>query len=104
MIIVKVTYTVRSDFILKNKENIDVFLNDFKKIKSSEFRYIVYLGDHGQTFIHLSMYQNESIQKKLLAVESFKLFQKQRNDSSLEAAEKIEMIELVGASYNPADP
>lgn len=100
MIIVKVTYTVKPDFILKNKENIDVFLNDFKKIKSSEFRYIVYLGDDGKTFIHLSMYQNESIQKQLLAVESFKLFQKQRNGSSLEAAEKIEMMELVGASYD----
>ena len=40
MIIVKVTYTVKPDFVIKNQESINAFLKDFKKIKSNDFRYI----------------------------------------------------------------
>ena len=46
------------------------------------------------------MYQNEEIQKQLLAVESFKSFQKHRNESGLEAAEKIETMQLIGVVGN----
>jgi hypothetical protein len=99
MIIVKVTYTVIPAFVNKNQENINLFLKDFKKLNSNEFRYTVYLGDNKKTFTHISMYQNKEIQTKLLAVESFKSFQQQRTDSGLEVAEKIEMMELAGASY-----
>ena len=99
MIIIKVTYTVQADFILKNQENINEFLQDFKKLKSNDFRYIVYKGDDKKTFTHISMYQNEAIQKELLAVQSFKSFQEQRNDSGLEKSELIETMELAGASY-----
>ncbi|GAB3221255.1 hypothetical protein [Spirosoma arcticum] len=100
MIIVKVTYTLKPDFVLKNQENITLFLNDFKKIDSTDFRYIAYIGEDGKTFTHISMYQHEEIQKQLLAVASFKAFQKERNESGLEADEKIEMITLAGASYD----
>ena len=40
------------------------------------------------------------IQKELLAVQSFKSFQQQRNNSSLEISENIEMMELAGTSYD----
>ena len=100
MIIVKVTYTVQADFVLKNQKNINEFLKDFKKIKSNDFRYIVYKGDDKKTFIHISMYQNEAIQKELLAVQSFKSFQEQRNNSGLEKSELIEVMELAGVSYD----
>ena len=62
-----------------------------------------HLGPHignGQTFTHISMYQNEEIQKQILAVESFKLFQKQRNEIGLEVAEKVEIMQLIGAVGN----
>ena len=100
MIVVKVTYTVKADFVQKNQVNINEFLKDFKKIKSNDFRYIVYIGDDKKTFTHISMYQNEAIQKELLAVQSFKSFQQQRNNSSLEISENIEMMELAGTSYD----
>ena len=100
MIIVRVAYTVKPDFVIKNQENINEFIKDFKKIGSNNFRYIAYVGEDKKTFTHISMYQNEAIQKQLLAVESFKVFQQQRNNSGLEVGEKIEMMELVGASYN----
>ncbi len=61
MIIVKVTYTVSPDFVIKNQENINRFLKDFKKMDSNKFRYTIYLGEDKKTFTHISMYQNKEI-------------------------------------------
>ena len=68
MIFVKVTYTVKPEFIQRNQENINLFMADFKKLNSDEFRYTVFLGNDGKTFIHVSMYQNEEIQKNVCSM------------------------------------
>ena len=99
MIFVKVTYTVKNEFIQQNQENINLFMTDFKKLNSDEFRYNVFLGNDGKTFIHLSMYQNEAIQKRLLDVPSFKSFQKQRDESGLEVQPQIEVMKPVAFSH-----
>ena len=100
MITVKVTYTVKPGFSRKNQKNINLFMADFKKMNSNEFRYTAYLDNDGKTFIHLSMYQNEEIQKQLLDTASFKSFQKQRDESGLEGQPKIEMMKLIDSSHS----
>ena len=67
MIAVKVTYTVKSEFAPKNQENILTCMKDFRNLNSADFRYSAYVCDDGKTFVHLSMYKNEDIQKKVLA-------------------------------------
>jgi hypothetical protein len=99
MISVKVTYTVKPEFVPKNLENIKSFLNDFRKIKEREFRYTVYLCDDGKTFLHRSSYANEEVQKHVLTVESFKSFQKERDESGLEGSHRIEEMQLIGSSH-----
>jgi hypothetical protein len=99
MISVKVTYTVRPDFAATNKQNIQQFMNDFKTL-GNDFRYTVLTSADGKTFIHLSQYKNEVIQKKLLETPSFLSFQQQRDDSGLEMAPQIEVLTLVDASHN----
>jgi predicted helicase len=99
MITVKVTYTVHPAFVAQNQENINRFMNEFSSIDSDEFRYTVYLCGDGKTFVHLSQYQNEDIQKYLLDVPSFKLFQQQRDRSGLESAPQIEAMKVVAASH-----
>ena len=98
MIIVKVAYTVKPEFVQKNKENINIFMADFKKLDNKEFRYTAYLSGDGKTFVHLSHYNNEFIQKQLLDVPSFKAFQQQRDESGLEGAPDIEVLQMVGTS------
>ena len=100
MITVKVTYTVKSDFVETNKQNISLFLNDFKEMSHSDFRYIVYLMEDGKTFVHLSTYKNEDVQKEVLAVESFKSFQKKRDDSGIDNTHKMEVLNYVGSSFD----
>lgn len=98
MIIVKVTYTVKPDFAQKNQENINLFMADFKKMNTNDFRYVSYLCEDGKTFVHISHYQNEEIQSRLLQVPTFLSFQKQRDDSGLEGLPKIEVMKVVASS------
>ncbi|WP_028981675.1 hypothetical protein [Sporocytophaga myxococcoides] len=99
MIVVKVTYAVKPEFADKNRENIALFLEDFSQLNGEDFRYNVYESEDRKTFMHLSHYRNEAIQKELLNVPSFKSFQKQRDESGLEMEPKIEVMNLVGAAH-----
>ncbi len=100
MIAVKVTYKVKSEFALKNQENIRAFMEDFHKLDNTDFRYSAYVCDDGKTFVHLSMYKNEDIQKTVLAVESFEAFQLQRDESGLEGPHTVEPMTLVASSFD----
>nr|WP_294937195.1 hypothetical protein [uncultured Flavobacterium sp.] len=99
MISVKVSYTVKPEFVDKNKENIHLFLEDFKKMNSSDFRYTVYLKEDGVTFVHLSSYSNKDVQDMVLNVPSFKAFQQQRDESGLNDSHKVEVLESIGSSF-----
>ena len=98
MISVKVTYTVKPDFVEQNKANIKIFLEDFKQLNPSDFKYEVFLCDDGITFLHLSSYNNEAIQNHILNVPSFKNFQKERDESCLNNSHKFELLEPIGSS------
>ncbi|CAH8293120.1 hypothetical protein EV196_103130 [Mariniflexile fucanivorans] len=98
MIIVKVTYTVNPDFLYKNRENIKLFMLDFKKLNTNNFQYHVYLCEDEKTFVHLSHYKDETIQKQLLETASFLTFQKERDESKLELDPTIETMHLVSAA------
>jgi hypothetical protein len=101
MIVVKVTYRVKSQFVGQNKDNIANFMVDFKKITGGSFRYNVYLLADGQTFVHLSHFQNEQIQQTVLNTPSFKSFQQQRDSLGLESPAQIEEMSLVASTKNP---
>jgi predicted acetyltransferase len=100
MIIVKVTYTVKSSFAEKNQENIQLFIDDFKQMNDGTFRYNAYVCGDGKTFVHLSHYDNEHIQSRLLATPSFVSFQEQRDESGLEGTPQVEVMKLVACSHD----
>lgn len=99
MIIVKVSYTVQSGFVQQNQENINLFMADFKKMNTNEFRYVSYLCEDRKTFVHISHFQNEEIQSRLLQTPSFISFQKQRDDSDLESLPQIEVMQIIASSH-----
>ena len=99
MITVKVTYTVKPEFVAHNKENINVFMADFRAMNNNDFRYNVYLGNDGVTFIHMSHYKNEDIQKQLLNTPSFQEFQRQRDESGLNGSHQVDVMELTEVSH-----
>ncbi len=100
MITVKVTYGVKKEYVQKNKENIALFLKDFREMKTNDFRYDVFLLEDGITFLHISSYANEQIQQKILNTPSFKEFQRQRDESGLIKAHNIEVLHSIGSSHD----
>lgn len=96
---IRVTYTVKPAFAKQNQENVRAFIQDLEKINHPSIRYIAYAGEDGKTFTHIASYENEEGQKVLFGLESFKSFQKQRDESGLEVPPRIETIEVVAASY-----
>lgn len=99
MISVKVTYIVKPEFVIQNKANIKIFLEDFKKLSTSDFKYDAFLCEDGITFLHLSSYKNKEIQNQVLNVPSFKNFQKERDESDLNNSHKFELLEYLGSSF-----
>ncbi|UIR54864.1 hypothetical protein LZQ00_11300 [Sphingobacterium sp. SRCM116780] len=99
MITVKVTYTVKKEYVESNKKRIQAFLNAFKTLDNSQFVYSIFQLQDSDTFIHLSQYKNESIQQELLHVPSFLAFQQQR-DLHLISDPTIEFLTCIGSSKN----
>ena len=97
MIVVNVTYTVNDAYVSTNKELIQKFLTDFKKLDSTQFLYTILQTEDGKTFTHISQYKNKDIQSVLLNTPSFLHFQKER-DQNLTSAPKIEVLNFIGSS------
>jgi hypothetical protein len=97
MIVVRATYTVNGEYADQNKEMVEAFLTDFKKLDSKQFLYSVFQMGDGKTFVHLSQYQNKGIQQELLNTPSFIQFQEQR-DKNLLSEPQIEFLDFIGAS------
>jgi len=100
MIAVKVTYKVNADFAEENNNNITAFLADFKKMLASRFLYHVYVKEDGLTFVHISMYESEDVQREVLNTPSFVFFQKKRDESGLEKPPVIERMAHLGSSLS----
>jgi len=56
--------------------------------------------EDGKTFVHLSTYKNEDVQKQVLDVESFKSFQKKRDDSGIDNTHKMEVLNYLDPSFD----
>lgn len=100
MISVHISYTVKAEFVQKNKENIALFLSDFKNLPQCNFLYNVFIKDDSLTFVHIAMYESEQDQNTVMNVPSFLQFQKERDESGLNVTPKIEFMELVGSSLS----
>ncbi|WP_118972967.1 antibiotic biosynthesis monooxygenase [Taibaiella koreensis] len=98
MITVQVTYTVKPEFALQNKQNIQRFLVDFRKMDATAFWYHISVMEDGVTFLHFSTYRDEQIQQEVLNTPSFKAFQKERDDSGLNGSHAVRVLQFVGAS------
>ena len=96
VIIVRATYTVKTEFAAQNQENIKSFISDLKKIEG--LRYEIFLGDDGQTFHHLAISESADVQRQFLALPSFLHFQKER-DKNLVGAPKLESITSVASNF-----
>ena len=100
MKVVKITYTVKKEYAIKNQENINEVMEDLRNLKNPNILYAAYLGEDGKTFTHFGYFEEEGFQQVLINLESFKTFQQQLKASGLEEPIKQEAMKVVSSSYD----
>ncbi len=97
---VRVQYKVKPEYTETNKANIAVVMSDLRKLNDDGIKYSTFLFEDGQTFMHFAMFRDESGQKKLNDLESFKKFGAELRASGPLEPPKPETLSLVDSSYN----
>ncbi len=97
MINIQVRYTVKPEFADANRANIELFLESFRELDHTQFRYQIFVEEDGLTFCHHSVYLNEDIQKQLLAMPLFLEFQRQR-DANLADTPEMKVLKFQGSA------
>ncbi|MBW8362795.1 MAG: hypothetical protein K0M56_11500 [Kaistella sp.] len=97
MININVSYRIKPEFAETNRKNIELFLESFRELDYTKFRYQVFVEEDGLTFYHHSAYANEEIQKQLLEMPLFLEFQCQR-DENLDGNPEIKVLKFQGSA------
>ena len=104
MKIVKVTYTLKSEYASQNQNNIKNVMADLQNLHHPGINYNSCVSVDGKTFIHTAFFDSEEDEKVLLGLPSFRFFQEQLKLSGPEVPPKQELLTLVGSSKDIFKP
>jgi quinol monooxygenase YgiN len=100
MKIVRVQYTTTQEYAATNQENIRKITDELRKLNHPGIKYAAYLLPDGKTFMHFDQFENEEAHQFLTELESFKKFSTELWASGLEVEPKLELPQLVAASFD----
>jgi hypothetical protein len=100
MIVVRVIYTVKPDYVLQNQANINEVMIDLRNLNNPNAKYASYLEEDGVTFMHFAQYPDEETAQLLNALPSFTKFRTELKASEPVVAPKSNKMTLVGTAYN----
>ncbi|MGI9423191.1 MAG: hypothetical protein ACR2PA_08355 [Hyphomicrobiaceae bacterium] len=96
---VKVTYTVRPEFVEENKANIRAVMDALKANPIDGVSYAAFMLDDGATFVHINLARDDEALSELTGMEAFKAFQSALRGSDPVAPPSPEAMQLVGANF-----
>jgi len=96
----KVQYTVKSEFVKQNVENINKVMSDLRQLNNADLKYSSFILDDKKSFVHFVMTNTEEAAKILNSLDSFKKFQTELKASNPEISPLVEHISLVNSSYD----
>ena len=99
MKIVKVQYTVKDDYVQKNKENIKKVMGDLRAMNNPNIKYSSFLLDDGKTFVHFAMYPDQETGNIVSELDSFITFRAELKASEPEVPPKAENLSLVASAW-----
>lgn len=99
MRIIRVTYTVREEFVSTNKQNIEKVMSDLKAMNNPDIKYATFLEPDEKTFMHFAMYPNDETLQILQNLDSFNYFRKELKESMPEMPPKQVDLSLVASAY-----
>jgi len=97
---VRVQYKVKPEYSQTNKANIAKVMSDLRDLNDEGIKYSTFLFDDGLTFMHFAMFKDETGQKKLNDLESFKKFGAELRASGPAEPPKVENLTLVDSCYD----
>jgi len=98
MKIVRVHYTIATEFVARNKENIAGVADELRAINHPGIKYSTYLLPDGKTFMHFDHFENEEAHQTLMGLQSFKKFETELWSCRFETEPKLEILSLVASS------
>jgi hypothetical protein len=99
MKIIRVQYTVKSDFVEANKQNIARVMEELRQTGNVDVKYFALLHEDGKTFMHVVMYNSTEAESFPASLESFKTFQAELKEN-VEVPPKTETFSLVDSSFD----
>ena len=99
MKIVKVEYTVKDDYVQKNRENIEKVMSDLKAMNNPNIKYSSFTLDDGKTFVHFAMYPDQETSDIVSELESFITFRQELKASIPEVPPRAENLSLVASAW-----
>ncbi|MBO6515430.1 MAG: hypothetical protein JJ975_02670 [Bacteroidia bacterium] len=100
MKIVRVTYTVRPEYVEQNKANIEQVMNDLRALNNPNTKYASYLAEDGVSFMHFAQYPDEETAQLLNELPSFAKFRQELKASNPVSPPQSNHMTLVGAAFD----
>ena len=99
MIVIKVQYQVKPEYVATNSENIERVMSDLRALKNDDIRYSAFLQEDGCTFMHFAMYPDEATLKIVSDLPAFSRFQTELKASGPVVPPQVENYTLVASSH-----
>jgi quinol monooxygenase YgiN len=103
MRITRVRYTVKEEYVETNKRNIERVMTDLRDLNIPNLKYSSFIEEDGRTFMHFSMFKDESASDILNSLPSFTEFRKQLKASDPESPPQAEQLTLVDSAHDLFD-
>ena len=100
MKIIRVTYTVKPQYVAQNKANIEQVMKDLKAKNNPNTKYASYLEEDGVTFMHFAQYPDEETAKILNDIPSFAKFRKELKESGPVSPPRAMDLSLVASAFD----
>ncbi len=100
MKIIRVSYTVRADYVAQNKANIAQVMQDLRALDNPNTKYAAYLEEDGVTFMHFAQYPDEKTAKLINELPAFAKFRSELKASEPISPPESNNMSLVGSAFD----
>ena len=97
---VRVSYTVKPEYVAQNKANIAQVMKDLRALNNPNTKYASYLEEDGVTFMHFAQYPDEETAQLLNGLASFAKFRKELKESAPVNPPKAVNLSLVASAFD----
>jgi putative heme iron utilization protein len=96
---IRVRYTVNTDFVATNRQNIAAVMAELRALGDVGVKYASFLEPDGKTFLHVVVARDQQAQDLVPALAAFKAFQAALRPN-LEVPPQTEAWQVVGTSFD----